>query len=95
MARPKHDEFNDFHLDPTETRALLRIRMEDSSRIPNEKSVHRAHEYIQKIALESVRRFIAKSMIGETKSDDIPADIRMERLSSYLKHYFPEDRARL
>ena len=91
LPQPKHPKFGKYVLSPREVRKLLESKGWDRIvAFQTRNPLHRAHEYALVYGLEKLLKdghnagACLNPLIGETKGDDVPADVRMDTYEALI-----------
>ena len=93
---PAHGQYGDYRLAPFETRHAFEQRgWRRIVAFHTHNPIHRAHEYLQKCALEVCDGLLIQPALSEAADDNIPIETLVECYELLVENYFPQDRVML
>jgi len=96
FGRPAMPGFEEYYRTPAETRRCFReMGWRTVVGFQTRNPIHRSHEYIQKCALELMDGLLIHPLVGRTKLDDVPSEVRLRCYRALAERYFPKERVLL
>ena len=85
-------EYPNTYMTPAQTRHLfLEKGWKKVAALQLRNPMHRSHEYLAKIAIETCDGVLIHQLLGKLKPGDIPADVRVKAIDTLAEHYFVKD----
>ena len=82
-------KYGDLFMTPAETRAVFeKMGWSKVAAFQTRNPMHRSHEYLAKVAIETCDGVLVHSLLGNLKPGDIPADVRTRAIGVLVEHYF-------
>ncbi len=83
------ETYGELLMSPKETRALFEsYGWSKVAAFQTRNPMHRSHEYLAKVAIETCDGVLIHSLLGNLKPGDIPADVRSEAIGTLIENYF-------
>ena len=86
------ERYKSIYMRPAETRALFEEKKwHKVAAFQTRNPMHRSHEFLAKIAIETLDGVLVHQILGKLKAGDIPAEVRAEAIDVLLENYFVKD----
>lgn len=86
------ERYSGIYMTPEQTRALFAAKgWRTVAAFQTRNPMHRAHEYLAKVAVETCDGVLIHQLLGRLKEGDIPADVRVRAINTLVDRYFVPD----
>jgi len=85
-------EYPEIYLTPAQSRAIFEDKGWNTvAAFQTRNPMHRSHEYLAKIAIETCDAVFIHMLLGKLKPGDIPSDVRQRAIDTLIEDYFVKD----
>ncbi|NGZ07028.1 MAG: sulfate adenylyltransferase [Magnetococcales bacterium] len=85
-------KYGNIYMRPAQTRELFESKgWSQVAAFQTRNPMHRSHEFLAKIAVETMDGVLVHQILGKLKAGDIPAEVRAEAIDTLIDNYFVKD----